>query len=127
MSSYPIMPSFGSGIDKTKEDSSQYSESSIDNAVRDVSEGGYSINRARYKQPRKRLFETGFTNISDAEKKQLEAFESSVGGTISPFYWRNPQSKQLILVQFREPLTYQYAGSGNAKRWNVESIKLREV
>lgn len=127
MSSYPIMPNFGATADKTKEDSSRFKQTSLDNAVRDVTEGGYSINRARYKQPRKRLFETGFTNLKDNEKKQLEDFEVSINGTIEPFYWRNPQTKELILVQLQGPLTFTYSGSGNNKRWNVQDIKLREV
>lgn len=127
MSTYPIMPNFGATADKTKEDSSKFKQTSVDNAVRETTEGGYSINRARYKQSRKRLFDTGFTNLTESQKVQLENFETSVGSTIDPFYWRNPQSKELILVQLREPLVFVYAGSGKTKRWNVHDIKLKEV
>lgn len=127
MSSYPIMPNLGASADQTKEDSSKFKQTSVNNAVRDVTEGGYSINRARYKQPRKRLFETGFTNLTDNQKKIIENFEVSVNGTIDPFYWRNPQTKELILVQLVQPLSFVYSGSGKAKRWNIHDIKLREV
>lgn len=127
MSDYPVMPNFGANAALTKEDASKFSESSESNAVNLKSEGGYTITRARNKQRRRRLFETGFTGITDDDKNELQAFEDSVGSTIKPFYWRHPQTNELILVQLKEGLTFTYSGFGKTRRWDVNSIKLREV
>lgn len=127
MTTYATMPNFGGNTNLTKEDSSKYSESSESNAISEKTESGYTITRARFKQPRRRTFETGFTNLTEAEKLELQDFEEEVGGTITPFYWRNPQSLELILVQFMGPLNFDYSGSGATRRWDVSGIKLREV
>lgn len=127
MTTYATMPNFGSNSNLTKEDSSKYSESSEINAISEKTESGYSITRARFKQPRRRTFETAFTNLRESEKLELQDFEEEVGGIITPFYWRNPQSLELILVQFMEPLKFSYSGTGVSRRWNVSGIKLREV
>lgn len=125
--SYVTMPNFGANGALTKEDAGHYSESVEPNAIKEKSEGGYTITRARFKQNRRRLFETAFTNLTDDEKLALQAFEESVGSTITPFYWRNPRTNELHLVQFVEPLKFAYAGIGKTPRWNVHGIKLREV
>ena len=127
MTTYATMPNFGGNTNLTKEDSSKYSESSESNAISEKTESGYTITRARFKQLRRRTFETGFTNLTEAEKLELQDFEEEVGGTITPFYWRNPQSLELILVQFMGPLNFDYSGSGATRRWDVSGIKLREV
>jgi len=121
------MPNFGANGALTKEDASRYSETLESNAIKEKSEGGYTITRPRYKQKRRRIFETGFTNLTDAEKAELQDFEESVGATIEPFYWRNPRTQQLHLVQLIEPMKFSYAGFGKSARWNVHGIKLREV
>lgn len=126
MSSYVIMPNFGYNTTKTKEDSSKFFESVEDNAVKSKSEGGYTINRARYKQKARRLYETAFTNLMDSEKAELQEFEGHVG-TIEPFYYRHPHTFELILVQYQERLRFAYRGSGENRRWDVHGIKLREV
>lgn len=127
MAEYPVMPNFGANDALTKEDASKFSETSENNAIKQKSEGGYSITRARYKQRRRRIFETGFTSLTDVEKASLQAFEESVGLTIKPFHWRHPQTNQLHLVQFMEPLKFSYRGWGKTLRWDIHGIKLREV
>lgn len=127
MSDYLIMPNFGANSVMTKEDSSKFSESSESNAVSSKTEGGYTITRARFRQARRRLFFTGFTNLTDDQKDQLQSFESSMGGTIQPFLYRHPLTNELILVQFVNELRFEYVGMKDNRRWNVHDIQLREV
>lgn len=124
---YLTMPNFGLNDATTKEDSSKFSETTESNAIEQKSEGGYSITRPRFKQRRRRIFSTAFTNLTEDQKNELQAFEESMGGTISPFYYRHPQTNELHLVQFKEPLKFTYKGMGPTRRWDVDSIKLREV
>lgn len=127
MSDYLVMPNFGINTVLTKEDSAHFKESREDNTVGQKSEAGYTMTRPRNKQKRRRLIETAFTNLTDEQKQQLEEFEEKVGGTLLPFYYRHPQSHELILVQFREPPRFVYKGKGENRRWDVHGLKLREV
>ncbi|BBI61664.1 hypothetical protein [Vreelandella sulfidaeris] len=127
MSQYPTMPNFGVNAILTKEDSAHFKESKEDNTVGNKSEAGYTISRPRNKQKRRRLFDTAFTNLKDSQKQQLQEFEEDVGGTLLPFFYVHPQTHELILVQFKEPLSFVYKGNGLNKRWDVHGIKLREV
>jgi hypothetical protein len=109
-----------------KEDSQYFSIEHRDNTVSSTTEDGYEISRPRGTRPPGRDFETGFTDITDADKTLLESFWQSVRSTANIFTWVNPTDGQVVSVRFQGTLRFSYVGIGGSHRWNVQ-IKLREV
>lgn len=108
------------------QDAKYYSEKLSDVARKAETEGGYEITRPRFKRRPRKIFSTGFTNISNDDKLILENFWNQVYGGSSAFNWTNPINQTVILVRFDEELDFKYAGIGGIHRWDV-SIKLKEV
>ena len=109
----------------SKEDTAFFSHSMKDDVERSETAGGYDYSRPRPTRPPTRLFETGFTDISDSDKALLEQFYE--GNRASIFTWTDWTNGVEYQVRFAEPLTFTYTGMGPTRRWNTQAIKLRQV
>lgn len=107
------------------EDSRYFSIEKRDNTVSSEMEDGYEISRPRSTRLPGRIFESGFTDIGDADKERLESFWDGVT-TANLFSWNIPTSNQEIMVRFKGSLKFQYSGAGDTHLWNVQ-FTLREV
>lgn len=110
-----------------QQDSSQYSESAEDVAIREKMEGGYVYSRPKFTRPARKTFRTGFSDLTNADKLVLEAFWLTVKGGSDIFTWLNPVSGVTYNVRFTKPLTYEYFGRNAVHRWNVKNIELEQA
>lgn len=110
-----------------KEHSSKRSESFADPAIKQQSDGGYTVTRPRYTRAPQRTWTIGFTNISQTEKELLEQFWIDMRGGSNSFTWRDQNTDVTHTVRFDGEINYTYVGAGIEKRWDVSSIKLKEV
>lgn len=108
-----------------KEDSAKGKEGSLDGVMRQDTEGGWQTSRPRTTRRDRRVFETGFTNITLAEKEALQTFEANNTGRA--FTYDVPYSGETVTVTFQGRITYNYKGFGGAHRWDTDIITLREV
>lgn len=108
-----------------KEDSKKNSESREDNRIKQKTEGGYQIIRARSTKRRSRLLKVGFTNITAAQKTLLENFERDYGSSI--FTYDIPYSGETVSVTLETLFEFDYDGIADFQRWNVSEVTLREV
>ncbi len=108
------------------EDSRHFSVEHRDNTVTSETEDGYEITRPRSTRAPGRTFETGFTEISSADKTLLESFWQSVRGNADLFTWVDPTTGQEITVRFKGTMKFQYVGIGGVHSWNAK-VQLQEV
>ena len=108
------------------QDSSQFSETLLDNTITQELEGGYAHTRPRTTRAPRKEFTTGFTDITDAQKSSLETF-FRVKGQHTSFVYTHPISADPYVVRFKSQLKFAYAGMGYTPRWNVKDIVLSEV
>lgn len=110
-----------------KEDSRGFVIEQDDPAIKSGQEGGYSMSRARYTRTPRRTFTFKFTDISEADRQLLQTFwNTKMGGSVS-FTWTIPTTLEEVTVRFEEPMKYQYVGAGTNHRWDIGSVKLKEV
>jgi phage-related protein len=109
-----------------KEDSQYFSVEHRDNTISSTTEDGYEITRPRGTRAPGRDFESGFTEITNADKALLESFWESVRGTANIFTWNDPTTNQTLSVRFQGTFGFKYIGIGGTHRWNLQ-FKLREV
>ena len=121
------MADFPPGSLVSKEDSSQRTDTVADPAMRQEMDGGYVITRPRFTRRPRRSFQTGFTDITDAEKVLLEDFWDAHKGGSNSFTWTDPVSNVTRTVRFKSGAAYQYAGHGPTRRWNATGVVLEEV
>ena len=108
------------------EDSALYGVEHENPTIRSELDGGYVNTRARFTRTPRRIFSSGFTDISEADRLTLETFWDTVQGGSEAFNWTSPQDGNTYSVRFVEPLVFDYAGHGTNYRWNVR-FKLEEV
>lgn len=108
------------------EDSRFFGVEYRDNTVSTEMEDGYEVSRPRSTRRPGRMFSSGFTDISDADKALLQTFWESVRGNADLFSWDDPTTGTEIMVRFKGTLKFQYAGIGGNHRWNVQ-FELKEV
>lgn len=102
------------------QDSKFYTVSHENPAVRSKMEGGYVVSRARFTRTPRRMFTTGFTDISNADKAALETFwDTKKGGSVS-MVWVDPVLSESIVVRFTKPLSFNYTGLGGTHLWTVQ-------
>jgi len=109
-----------------KQDSSKFKEQPMEDPSIDFSaEGGYNISRPRYTRATPRVFEMGFTNISDADKVLIETLYSTARGSSDSIgSWTHPVSSESITLRFSKGKipTYKYKGIGGLDKWDVNII-----
>ena len=103
-----------------KEDVEHYGFSLEDSTLRNTTDGGYQVTRPRYTRNSIRIFKTGFTWISEADRQKLLDFidEKKLGG--SAFTWIDPVSNSQFNVKLAEAPKFTYNGIANIALWNVE-------
>ncbi|EOB4971270.1 hypothetical protein KW516_19070 [Vibrio fluvialis] len=109
-----------------KEDSSNFSMEHEDKGLSSETDGGYVYSRPRHGRLPRRKITTGFTDISDADKIQIEKFAEKYG-TYLMFSYTIPDTSETINVRFKTLPKYNYAGVGGTHRYNVTDIELLEV
>lgn len=120
MSNFPTIP----------QDSAKFSERHAeDPAIQTKMEGGYTITRPRFTRRPRRRFTTGFTDLTNAQKLELQAFYDLMKGSSNSFNYSHPVDATVFLVRF-EPGSipaYSYRGMGYTVRWDVSQIMLEEI
>jgi len=111
----------------SKEDSKYFEVSQEDPAIRTSTDGGYQLTRPRYTRRPRRVFKTGFTQISEADRALLETFWNTQLGGSKSFTWTIPTTLEEVTVRFEEEMDFKYKGVGGTHYFDVTSIKLREV
>lgn len=108
------------------EDSSKLAPTFKDNTVKTQIEGGYVFTRPRTTRKPRRVFKTGFTEITNDDKILLENF-FEMKQCSAPFTWTDWTTGQEYVVRFLEPIKFDYVGVGETKLWNVPQITLEQV
>jgi hypothetical protein len=109
------------------EDSSKFSETPVDPAIRGEFEGGFISTRPRFTRPDLEVITTGFTDISDADWRRLRDFYRAARGGSSSFYYIHPVTDELLTVRFLKPLKASYVGMGGNHRWDIGDLELEIV
>lgn len=110
-----------------KEDSQYFTVKHQDKSVRFETDGGYVVTRPRSTRRARRVYTTGFTDISDADMNLLRDFYESKHGGADIFTWTVPTSGTEIQVRFKGDLSEKYTGAGGFHRWTLSQITLEEV
>jgi hypothetical protein len=118
---------FPSGTLEFKEDSKFRNVTTPDQAIRNEMEGGYAVTRPRYTRSPPKTFVTGFTNITETEKAQIEAFWELKRGGSAAFTWLDRVTNITHIVRFKGDLKFTYAGMGGTHRWTTGEIQLEQV
>jgi phage-related protein len=109
------------------EDSAKFSIDLGDNTVSSKMEDGYEISRPRSTRRPRKKYNSGFTDISDAERVLIENFyEQEAAATANAFSWTEPTSQQELIVRFAERIKFEYVGYGANHRWNL-AFSVKEV
>lgn len=110
-----------------KEDSKFFNIATPNPAMRNETDGGYTITRPRFTRKPVKTWTTGFTNLSLAQKEVVQAFyETKMGGAVS-FTWTDPTSATTYVVRFKGDLKWKYAGHGPTFRFDSDPIELEQV
>jgi hypothetical protein len=112
--SNPVFPTLADG-----QDSKLYSVEAENPAIKTETDGGYVISRAKHTRKPRKTFTTGYTSISDADKKKIEAFYDLVRGGSVIFDWEDTESGLTHQVRFSAMPNYKYKGAGLLRRWDV--------
>jgi len=108
------------------QDSKYFTEKFLSKSVKGELEGGYEHVRPRTTRQNRRVFQTGFTMISDALKVELENF-FLLKGDHTAFVYTHPVTNVTYSVRFQTDLTITYAGGGNNPKWSINTIEMKEV
>lgn len=108
------------------EDSQYFRVQYRDNTVSSETEDGYEITRPRSTRRPGRVFTTGFTEITSADKALLESFWESVRGNADMFTWDDPTTGTELMVRFKGTLDFEYTGIGGVHQWKLK-VELKEV
>lgn len=109
------------------QDSSLFSETQQDPALRNEIEGGYVTTRAKYTRTPRKTFKTGFTHITDAQKQTLQAFWDTKKGGSASFTYTHPTLATDFTVRFKGAPNYIYKGHGTSYAWDVTDVVLEQV
>lgn len=110
-----------------RQDARKFNEESEDVAVREKMEGGYVFTRPKFTRAARRTFRTGFTDLTNAEKEELDAFWYAMKGGTKIFAWKHPITGVSYNVRFQKSFTFRYTGVGSYYRWDVDEIALEQV
>jgi hypothetical protein len=110
-----------------REDSQFFKEAPADPAMRKEIEGGFAITRPRYTRAPPITFTTGWTDISDADKKRLMTFYANQRGGSNSFDYVHPIDGHTVQVRFVGKVEPEYAGFGGNHRWNIKNVTLEIV
>lgn len=111
----PIFPSALAA----KQDSSLYSIEREDVSMKTPVDGGYVISRAKHTRTPRSNFKSGFTMLTNADRKLLEDFYALVRGGSVIFDWTDPSSLVVYQVRFAGALAFKYSGRMTTQRWDV--------
>jgi len=111
---------------QSRQDSAQFAEGHIDNAIKAKAEGGYTSTRPRYTRNMLKEFHTGFSDLTEAEKNIFEAFVED-HGTFLIFEWIHPTTAIQYSVRFDNVPQIKYIGRGTFRFWSSTGIVLKEV
>lgn len=111
---------------QSRQDSAQFSESSLDDTIKGETDGGYTLTRRRSTRAPRKIFKTGFTDLSDEEKLSLESFYAT-HTTHQIFEWTHPVTLVQYSVRFEAPIVPNYHGALGYHRWDVQSISIVQV
>lgn len=95
---------------------------SVDQSIRNKTEGGYDVRRNRNTRELK-MFTVTYQILDDSDKIALLNFENSVKTTV-PFSWQDHQEQKTYNVYLDEKLKYFMFAPG---WWQFQPIKLVEV
>lgn len=110
-----------------KEDSKHFKVTLEDKSLNSETDGGYVYSRPRHNRPPRRTFKTGFTDISEFDKLQIQSFAETHGMYLI-FSYQVPDTGETVNVRFSESLpNFQYKGFGGNHRYDVTDIQLTEV
>lgn len=111
---------------QSKQDAKYFATSQEDVAIIGSMEGGYDTARPRTTRKPRKMWVTGFTEITNAQKIALDAFYDTVGkyGLVT---WTHPVSGVVYTVRITEWPEAKYAGHGPYVAWDYAPIKLKEV
>ena len=109
-----------------KEDSALFDDSFEDKGLKSETDGGYVYSRPRHGRRARRMFSTGFTDISSEQKELVMQFALQ-HGTYLAFTYNIPDSAETVSVRFSKLPKAVYIGVGGNHRYNIADIELTEV
>lgn len=109
-----------------REDSAKFNFTFVDNTIRSETDGGYVFTRPRNTRPSLRIFNTGFTDMSQEQKNAIETFVISKRVGAVPFTYTDPTSGVEYTVRFKAPPRFTYSGVGGTHRWSAD-VQLEEA
>lgn len=119
MANFPTRPALSQG-----ESPSLYGNYAEDNSIKSDTDGGYEFRRRRFTRRRRRMFETGFINVSHADYEILDAFWENHQKD-KAFTWNDYLNDVEHQVRFDE-FKADYVGYGQYRLWTIK-IKMSEV
>lgn len=102
------------------QDSKFFGEMPEDPAVRVEIEGGYEITRPRFTRSPRRVYTSGHTMLTNAQKLTLSAFWDTVKGGSVVFDWTHPTTAVVYAVRFTKQVTFKYVGVGGVHYWDCQ-------
>ena len=109
-----------------RQDSKYFSITPEDPSMKSEMEGGYTYTRARHTRKPRNKYTTGFTEIDNDAKLEIEAFYAEMHGGSEKFDWTDPTSGNVKSVRFISPPEFQYMGLNGDHYWTIQ-IELEEV
>lgn len=109
-----------------KEDSQYFEMTRKDVSLETKTDGGWVYSRPRHARPASRIFTTGFTEITDAQKNTIDNFFATNGKFII-FTYTHPISSEAISVRFSTIPKFKYVGAGGHHLWTITGIEMTEV
>ncbi len=93
-------------------------------------EGGWMISRARFTRRPPITYTLGYTDISEAQKQELQDLYADTRGSSEIIEgWVHPTSGAIKSVRFKQGAIpqYSYKGRGGNHRWDVSGVMIEEV
>lgn len=109
------------------EDSKYFEQEVADPAQRTEVDGGYTLTRPRYTRTPRKSWKTGFTDLTDTEKAEFDAFWDTQRGGSNSFTYLNPADAVTYTVRFVGTPRIKYSGMGPLRRWDITNIKLEQI
>ena len=107
--------------------SSHVTRMSDNSAIKTEMEGGYMISRPRHTRKPRLTYAIGWDLMLDSDRVILQNFWDTMKGTSNSFFWLDPIDNVNVVVRFKtDKLTFNYAGMGNTRLWNV-TLELESV
>jgi phage-related protein len=107
------------------QDAGYYNLSLEDSTIRNSTDGGYDLARARNTRLPKKTFRTGFTEMNQSDFELFTDFWNIHTGAVI-FTWLNPVDAVTRSVRFEDAPRISYVGVGAFAKYNVE-VTLKEV